>query len=187
MVLLSILQKKIIRIFLTPVVHLQGKYLHQQYYLLQRRYQKIDSSSESSEPKKRGLHYKSFSPDIKAEIEKYVAENGVASTLRRYVSQYPGLKESTVRTWKTVYSQELKKRVRSGTEMCATVTSVQELPSKKRGRPYLLGEELDKRVRSYLIALRERGGVVNTAIVLACALLTTMTATCWQPMVETLF
>ena len=33
----------------------------------------------------------------------------------------------------------------------------------------MLGEELDKQVQSYLIALRERGGVVNTAIVLACA------------------
>ena len=36
--------------------------------------QKIDSSSESSEPKKRGLHSKSFSPQVKAEIGKYEAE-----------------------------------------------------------------------------------------------------------------
>ena len=47
--------------------------------------------------------------------------------------------------------------------------TINELPEKKRGRPCLLGEDLDKQVRSYLIALRERGGVVNTAIVLACA------------------
>ena len=106
--------------------------------------QKIASSSESSESKKRGPYSKSFSPQVKAEIGRYATENGVASTLRRYVSNYPDLKESTVRTWRNVYSQELKKRVRSGTETVAT--SIQQLPSKKRGRPYLLGEELDKQV-----------------------------------------
>ena len=131
--------------------------------------QKIASSPESTQSKKRGPYSKSFSPQVKAEIGRYAAENGVGSTLRRYVSKHPDLKESTVRTWRNVYTQELKKRVsvRSGTE--AVATRIQELPSKKRGRPYLLGEELDKQVRSYLIALRERGGVVNTAIVLACA------------------
>lgn len=36
------------------------------------------------------------------------------------------------------------------------------------GRPYLLGEELDERVKRYLLALRERGAVINTSIVLAC-------------------
>ena len=128
---------------------------------------KITSSSENSESKKCGPYSKSFSPQVKAEIGRYAAENGVASTLRRYVSKHPDLKESTVRTWRNTYSQKLKKRVRSGTE--AGATSIQELPSKRRGRPHLLGEELDKQVQSYLIALRERGVVVNTAIVLACA------------------
>lgn len=46
---------------------------------------------------------------------------------------------------------------------------VHELPAKKRGRPLLLGEELDKQVLAYLTNLRERGGVVNTAIAMACA------------------
>ena len=129
--------------------------------------QKISASlSASSESKKRGPYSKSFSPQIKAEIGRYAAENRVASTLRRYVSKHPDLKESTVRTWRNMYSQELM-RVRSGTKMGAT--TIQELPSKKKGHPYLLGEKLEKQVQSYLIALRDRGGVVNTAIVLACA------------------
>ena len=129
--------------------------------------QKITSLSESSVSKKRGPYSNSFSPQVKPEIGRYAAENEVASTLRRYVSKYPDLKESTVRIWRNVYSQELKKRVRSGTETGAT--SMQELPSKMIGRPYLLGEELDKQVWSYLIALRERGGMVTTAFDLACA------------------
>ena len=44
---------------------------------------KIASSSESSESEKRGPYSKSFSPQEKAEIGRYAAENRVASTLRR--------------------------------------------------------------------------------------------------------
>ena len=46
---------------------------------------------------------------------------------------------------------------------------VQELPCKKAGKPLLLGEELDKQVREYVKYLRERGAVVNSAIVIAAA------------------
>ena len=62
--------------------------------------QKIASSSESTQSKKRGPYSKSFSPQVKAEIGRYATENGVASTLRRYMSKHPDLKESTVRTWR---------------------------------------------------------------------------------------
>ena len=48
-------------------------------------------------------------------------------------------------------------------------TYIKELPEKKRGRLLLLGDELDKQVKSYIRYLRERGAVVNTAIVLGVA------------------
>ena len=41
--------------------------------------------------------------------------------------------------------------------------------SEKRGRPFMLGEELEIQVRAYLTALRENGAVVNTAIAIRCA------------------
>ena len=41
--------------------------------------------------------------------------------------------------------------------------------SKKRGAPLKLGVDLDRQVQAYLRALREIGGVVNTAIVMASA------------------
>ena len=47
--------------------------------------------------------------------------------------------------------------------------SISDLPQKKRGRPLLLGEELDKQVQAYLTSFRECGAVVNTAITMACA------------------
>lgn len=46
---------------------------------------------------------------------------------------------------------------------------IKALPEKKRGRPYLLGEELEMQVRVYWTALREHGAVVNTAVVIGCA------------------
>ena len=43
------------------------------------------------------------------------------------------------------------------------------LPSKRRGRPFLLGEEVEMQVRAYLKALCANGAVVNTAIAIGCA------------------
>lgn len=43
-----------------------------------------------------------------------------------------------------------------------------ELAEKKRGRPCLIGDELDKQVRGYLTTLRSHGAVVNTAIAVSC-------------------
>ena len=43
------------------------------------------------------------------------------------------------------------------------------LPSKRRGRLFLLGEEVEMQVRAYLKALCVNGAVVNTAIAIGCA------------------
>ena len=72
------------------------------------------------------------------------------------------MKEVTVRRLKNNYLGELKcKRVKPH--------EITELPSKKRGRPFLLGTELDRKVKAYWLSLRSCGAVVNTAITLACA------------------
>lgn len=76
------------------------------------------------------------------------------------------LKETTVRTWARQYKAELSKRKRDGDDM-----AVEELhvPCKKKGRPLLLSNELDRQVRDYVEALQKKGVVVNTAIVIAAA------------------
>ena len=43
------------------------------------------------------------------------------------------------------------------------------LPPKKRGRPVLLGEDLDGKVQLYLQKVREGGGVVSARIAMAAA------------------
>ena len=44
---------------------------------------------------------------------------------------------------------------------------VRELIDNKRGRPLLLGEEMDEQVRAYISELRANGCPINTAIVIA--------------------
>ena len=46
---------------------------------------------------------------------------------------------------------------------------VEELEGKKRGRPSTLSEELSRELMSYIRAIRESGGIINTAIVIAAA------------------
>ena len=46
---------------------------------------------------------------------------------------------------------------------------VEELEGKKRGRPSTLSEELSRELMSYIRAIREAGGIINTAIVIAAA------------------
>ena len=43
------------------------------------------------------------------------------------------------------------------------------LPEKKRGWHVLLGERLDEFVQKYVLKVQERGGAVNTTLVMACA------------------
>lgn len=42
------------------------------------------------------------------------------------------------------------------------------LPGLKRGRSLLLGGNLDRQVKSYISAGREKQGIINTAITIAC-------------------
>ena len=46
---------------------------------------------------------------------------------------------------------------------------IKELAEKKRGHPLLLGNEFEKQVNNFFGYLRERGAVVNAAIVLRIA------------------
>ena len=92
-------------------------------------------------------------------------EHGVASTVRYYVVKFPDLlKESSVHMWRNTYITELEKKKRESKDDL----TINKLPEKKRGRPYLLGEKLEMQVRAYLQTLRANGAVVNTSIAIGC-------------------
>lgn len=71
---------------------------------------------------------------------------------------------TTVHSIKKAYLEET--RAKRAAEDEGEVTS---LPLKKRGRPVLLGEELDSMVQQYLTKVREGGGVVTARIAVAAA------------------
>lgn len=89
----------------------------------------------------------------------------MTATIRYFSKLFSGrlLKESSVRTWKKKYLQEIARR-REGKN-----SPVKQLPEKKTGRPLLLGEELHKQVWAYLASLQENRAVINTSIAMACA------------------
>ena len=58
-------------------------------------------------------------------------------------------------------------------EQCKAKTvdgkQMDELEDKKQSRPLLLRKELDDQVKAYILAVRKKGAVINSAIVTACA------------------
>jgi len=114
---------------------------------------------------KKRSEYQKVSAQLKTKIGKYAAENGIKAAVRRYKEQVPNAPENwknTVRDWKNGYVLELKKRKAGSTEDV-------HLPEKKRGRPLMLGSELDRQVQEYVKELRKAHATVNTKIVLSAA------------------
>ena len=105
---------------------------------------------ETERGKPRSVYIK-LSLEKKAEIGKYASKNGVANSVRHYKDLK--LKESSVRDWRDAYLREVrlqKKTAKPGEEII-----VAKLPSKKHGRPVLLGEKLDKHLCTNLLFVRD--------------------------------
>ena len=75
------------------------------------------------------------------------------------------MKEISIRTWRNTYITELEKKKRESKDDL----TINKLPEKKRGRPYLLSKKLEMQDRAYLQTLRANGAVVNTSIAIGCA------------------
>ena len=125
----------------------------------------ITSARQEEATKAKRGPYQQLSNELKAKIGKHASENGNSAAARHF-SKVLGkeLNPSTIRGLKKVYLEEMSRKRKAGEDM--TITS---LPAKRRGRPLLLGEELDQKVQQYLRAIRKSGGAVSTAIVLGAA------------------
>ena len=109
-----------------------------------------------------------LTPVQKAQIAKYALANGNKAAILRYTKEFQTeVKMSSVSTWKAKYVSELKHLVKSSNGGSRDV-AVLSLPALKRGRPLLLGENLDRQVKSYISAVHEKQGIINTAITVAC-------------------
>ena len=124
-----------------------------------------DLVTEDKKAKKRG-RYETYSDKDKARVAKRAAEFGVTSSLRHFSKEFADrpLKESTVRTWMKAYKKESAVRYKLGQNL-----SIDQFATKKRGHPFLLGEELDRQLQEYIKGLRESKAVINSAIVISAA------------------
>ena len=109
--------------------------------------------------------YQNLSDETRAKIGKYASENGDSAAAQHFstVLSKP-ISRTTVHGLKKAYDQELSRKRKAEEDL-----AISTLPSKKRGRPLLFGEDLDTKVQQYLRALCEPGGAINTAIVLGAA------------------
>ena len=124
----------------------------------------VENAMESTTGGKRGSYTK-YSATQCSDIARYACQHGAAAAARYFSKKLAKqVSESTVKSIKKAYIEELRKR--AWTDEGEDVTS---LPRKKRGRKLLLGEDLDSKVQTYLRKVREGGGAVSAGIVMAAA------------------
>ena len=89
----------------------------------------------------------------KVKIAKYANTSGVASAIKFFQRDFPKLTESTVRPWLKKY------RLQKSSSGALPVIST------KRGRPLLLPDEVDQKLRMFINNTRKAGGTVNKHVV----------------------
>lgn len=122
-------------------------------------------ASPSRQGKRKRGEYGSYTPEERAKFAKIANDFGVAKASRKISSDLgKRVSETTIRSMRDEYRKKIKinleKRIAS---------EIKELPTKIRGRPLMLGDKLDDRVKMFVKNLRAAGGVVNTTIVVAAA------------------
>ena len=90
--------------------------------------------------------YQHYSAKERADIGRRASEYGLNSSITHYAKLNPSraLPMSSDYTWKANYLKELNKRKKE-----EDLTDITELPNKKRGKPLLLGKELDDQVIAF--------------------------------------
>ena len=111
--------------------------------------------------KRKRKPYRRFSDTDRAVIGKYAAEHGNAEAMKKFKQEFPELPESTVRSFKIKYTNALEAGQSSG-------EAIDKIPSKRRGRPKLLGD-YDTQVQQFVKALQQSGTVVTPQVVIAAA------------------
>lgn len=102
----------------------------------------IENEISKSTSNKRG-RYTVYTPQQRFLIAEYAEEHGTSRAVRHFKPKYPGINESTVRTFKSKYNKEVKAAEIEYRQ------PMQVILSQPRGRPKMLGE-IDDMVQRYL-------------------------------------
>jgi len=118
--------------------------------------------------------YNSYTNEQRAEIGKYAFENGATTAARHYSNAWSvKINESTARRLRGEYvdklNEEIGDRKKKGKSTEIEPVVIEKLPTKNRGRPLKLVEQLDAAVQEYVESLRKVNGGVNTLVVMGAA------------------
>ena len=91
-------------------------------------------------------------------MARYANQHGPSRTVAKYLKDFPKLKESTLRGWLVKYRNELKSKTDSGSRKDIKI-------GMKRGRPLSLPQDLDLKLRRFILSLREAGGMINIHVI----------------------
>ena len=113
--------------------------------------------------------YNEYTPEERAAIGKYTAENGPGKACKHFTKALGrSIPESTARKLRAEYLRQLKIKVETEGPSCSPHIKV--LPMKRQGRPLLLSEKLDETIQGFIRETRKAGGVINTSVVVAMAM-----------------
>lgn len=124
----------------------------------------VQAISEKAKEAKERKTYVKWQPKDRFTIGDYARKNGNSAALRKFKSQFPGLTESTIRSFKEKVVKEIKIASKEKREVVKSVSKY----SKPVGRPLLLGE-IDGMVQSYIKAVSSRGALVTSSLAKATA------------------
>ena len=102
--------------------------------------------SPGSRKRKRG-GYKTYTPEQRAKYAKFAVEIGVAKAAKKLSTQLGArVSETTIRSMRDDYN----KKVKVNLAQRINNADINKLPTKIRGRPLLLGQELDSDVKKFI-------------------------------------
>ena len=81
-----------------------------------------------------------------AQIARFAFAHGNKEAIYYYTKQYcvPEIAESSVSTWKSKYTEKISRKRKAGEFEPNGEIVVHSIPSKKRGRPLLVGDKLNE-------------------------------------------
>ena len=96
-----------------------------------------------------------YKEEEKIRITKYANLQTTTNALKHFKKEFPNLSEPSVHRWLSTYRKHLKAKVNSGKIVI----------SQRRGRPLSLPEELDSKLRKFLLNIWKAGGCINRQVI----------------------
>ena len=125
----------------------------------------VEQATKNGSKKRSREKYGSFTSTQAAQVAKFAVDHGNQTAILRHSKEFHvEIKDSMLSTWKSKYCNAIKECQKEGKYAESGEIVVTSLPSKKRGRPLLIGKELDKQVQSYVCATRDGKGAVTTTV-----------------------